>query len=73
MFNDNKIQFTRLLAEINLVGLKDSQVSDLCKSMDLEKEDIYNILSRAGKEWDLRNMKDAGASEEMIEQRRLED
>lgn len=71
MFNNNEVQFMRLLAEINAVGLTDSQISDLCQSMDLEKKDIYNIMNRAQKAWDIKSMKDAGASEEMIEQRQL--
>ena len=46
------IQFPRLLAEIYGVGLSAKQERDLMKSMDLTREEIYDLLERADKQWE---------------------
>jgi hypothetical protein len=42
-WNNNSIQFPRLLAEIRAVGLSDGQYSQLGTSMDLERDDIERV------------------------------
>ena len=46
-WNNNDIQFPRLLAEINAVGLTKAQYAFLCTSMDLKTYEIDEILERA--------------------------
>jgi hypothetical protein len=48
---NDSIQFPRLLAEINSVGLTRRQMSDLCASMDLEPQDIDELFDRAENAW----------------------
>ena len=48
----NDVQFPRLLAEINAVGLTDSQVMALGHSMDLDSEQIGELLGRAEKSFE---------------------
>ena len=52
MWNSDLIQFPRLLAEINAVGLNKSQVKQLCESMDLKEKEIKQVFDRAEREWD---------------------
>jgi hypothetical protein len=52
LWEDDHIQFARLLAEIKAVGLTDSQSRDLCDSMDLPLESICELLDRAEEEWE---------------------
>jgi len=47
VWDDNSIQFPRLLAEIKMVGLTPGQMKGLCASMDLSKEEINTLLDRA--------------------------
>lgn len=55
-WDDNTIQFPRLLDELQGVGvvdlLKEAEWEALEQSMDLKREDIMDIWSRAGREWD---------------------
>jgi hypothetical protein len=46
-FADNSIQFPRLLAEINAVGLTKQQMRDLCSSMDLDERHVRALFERA--------------------------
>lgn len=46
-WENNKIQFPRLLAEINAVGLFKKQIEGLCDSMDLTKDEIQELFERA--------------------------
>jgi hypothetical protein len=46
-WEDDSIQFPRLLAEIKAAGLTPEQMKDLCASMDLTPEDIHELLDRA--------------------------
>jgi hypothetical protein len=48
-WDDDNVQFPRLLVEINAVGLTEEQYSDLCKSMQCSKEEIVSLLNRAEK------------------------
>lgn len=51
-WNNNRIQFPRLLAEINsVVGLDEKEIEALCESMDLRPHEIYELFDRAEKEW----------------------
>ena len=52
-WNDNSIQYPRLIAELQAVGaFRPSVMRDLCESMDLEHEDVLELVDRAVDEWD---------------------
>lgn len=51
-WNNDAIQFPRLLAEIIGVGLTEDQWDNLLKSMDLESADLSNLFDRAQAKWD---------------------
>lgn len=46
-WNDNSIQFPRLLAEISAVGLTPGQFEELAVAMDLSVEQIDELFERA--------------------------
>jgi hypothetical protein len=47
----NHIQFPRLLAEI--VATQDNlNMQELCESMDLDEEDVYELFERAQSIWE---------------------
>jgi hypothetical protein len=52
VWEDNSIQFTRLLAEINATGLTTEQYQQICDSTDLGVMDIDELLERAEKEFE---------------------
>lgn len=52
VWDDNTIQFTRLLAEINATGLTTEQYQQICDSTDLGVMDIDELLERAEKEFE---------------------
>lgn len=52
VWDDNTIQFARLLAEINAVGLTMNQYQQICDSTDLGVMDIDELLERAEKEFE---------------------
>lgn len=52
VWENNNVQFPRLLAEILAIGLTPRQFADLSKSMDLNSEDIKALLYRAEKRWE---------------------
>ena len=52
VWDDNTIQFARLLAEINAVGLTINQYQQICDSTDLGVMDIDELLERAEKEFE---------------------
>ena len=52
VWEDNTIQFTRLLAEINATGLTTEQYQQICDSTDLGVMDIDELLERAEKEFE---------------------
>lgn len=52
LWKNDKIQFARLLAEIDAIGLSATAWWTLCDSMDLEPEDIQAIFDRAEEYWD---------------------
>ena len=47
LWENDDIQFARLLAEIKAVGLTPEQMDGLSESMDLSKEHIHQLLDRA--------------------------
>jgi hypothetical protein len=51
-WGNDGIQFPRLLAEINAVGLTTAQIKALCVSMDLQPAQITELLERAECEWE---------------------
>ena len=51
-WNNNKIQFPRLLAEIaSSSALTDEVMSELRESMDLSNDEINELFDRAQNEW----------------------
>jgi hypothetical protein len=46
-WNNNNIQFPRLLSEIFAVGLTNEQMDQLCDSMNLTIDDIDELFHRA--------------------------
>ena len=52
LWNDNSIQFPRLLAEILAAGCIEGELLDtVCDSMDLTPTDVYELFDRAETEW----------------------
>lgn len=51
-WQDNSIQFPRLLAEIIAVGLSEEQWDGLLDAMDLESDDLSELFDRAQEEWE---------------------
>lgn len=49
---DDGIQFMRLLAEIDAVGLTRRQLVDLALSMDLREDQLSELFDRAMAQWD---------------------
>lgn len=50
-WNNNAVQFPRLLAEIRAVSLTDDQYRELAASMDLTRDQIDELLERAETRW----------------------
>ena len=51
-WKDNRIQYPRLLSEIYAAGLSAKQEQNICKSMDINRAELYELLERADKEFD---------------------
>ncbi len=52
-WENNELQFARLIAEIEANGgFSEQLVQDLCSSMDLEKDQIFSLVDRAQDFWD---------------------
>jgi hypothetical protein len=49
----NFIQFPRLLAEIQAVGLTAKQRREIGESMDLEGHELDDLFERASQQWEL--------------------
>ena len=50
---DDKIQFPRLICELDMAGAITPKVMDaLCESMDLNEGNIVELFDRATKKWD---------------------
>jgi len=53
LWDDNELQFGRLIAEIEAAGgFTEALVQDLQVSMDLTEADIIGLLDRAQQAWD---------------------
>jgi len=53
LWNDNAVQYPRLLAEINItIDFTEEQLNALCLSMDLTLEEIHELFNRANDEWE---------------------
>ncbi len=50
-WNDNSVQFPRLLTEIFMAGVTPEQLRDMEQSMDLSKGEILELFQRAEKEF----------------------
>lgn len=51
-WNNNRIQFPRLISELQCVGAFTPEiVKCLMESMDLTESDILNVIDRADTEW----------------------
>jgi len=48
----NAVQFPRLLAEIYAAGLTVEQERELCTSMEITRQDLYDLLERADAEFE---------------------
>lgn len=48
---NNAIQFPRLLAEINAIGLTPDQLQELCLNTGLSSEEINDVFERAEQEF----------------------
>lgn len=51
LWDQNPVQFPRLLSEIYAVGLNKEQYNDLCGSMDLSRDDLDKLFARAEEVW----------------------
>lgn len=51
-WNDDSIQFPRLLAEISALGMNMDDRIALCASMDIDGEELANLFIRAEKAWE---------------------
>jgi len=52
-WENDSIQFARLIDELEAVGgFTNEIVEDLCASMDLERDELFEIVERAQKVWD---------------------
>lgn len=51
LWKNNKVQFARLLAEIEAVGLTGDQRKSLCDSMDLDLVELDELFERAQTEF----------------------
>lgn len=52
MWDVDFVQFTRLLDEINAIGLNEGQIGALAKNMEIEPKDVRQLLNRAVARWD---------------------
>ena len=52
-WNNNSIQFTRLLAEIcAVVDISEDQKTELCNSMDITPLELDELFDRAQDDWE---------------------
>jgi len=51
-WENNAIQFPRLLSEIIAVGIDEQQWDDILESMDLESDELNELFDRAQTEWE---------------------
>ena len=52
-WQDNQLQYARLIAELEQAGAFTSEImSTLCLEMDLSRQNIFELIERACSEWD---------------------
>lgn len=51
-WENDDIQFPRLLDEIAAIGLSDDQLEEICESMDVGRDSINELFTRAERKWD---------------------
>ncbi len=52
-WNNESVQFARLLSEISAVGIDWEMMNQLCQSMNTTQAEIEGILYRAEERWEL--------------------
>jgi len=53
-WNDNSIQFPRLIAEVRAnVEISDKEWQDMCDSMDITPVELEQLFNRANDEWEM--------------------
>ena len=52
LWDDNSIQFPRLISEIMACGVTEELWDDLLTAMDLESDDLAELFDRAQMEWE---------------------
>lgn len=53
LWNNDNIQFCRLLAELDLAGgFTNKVIKNLCEAMDLDKENILELRNRSQNKFD---------------------
>jgi hypothetical protein len=52
-WNNESIQFARLLSEISAAGIDWEMMNQLCQSMNATQGEIEDILNRADARWEL--------------------
>ena len=52
LWNNDKIQFIRLLAEIHALGLCHEDKNVLCSSMDISRTQLEELFQRAENQWE---------------------
>ncbi len=51
-WQDNNLQFARLLAEISMAGMSLGQQRGVCESMDITPQQLASLLERAEDVWE---------------------
>ena len=54
VWNSDRIQFPRLLAELRAIGLTAEQYAELLEAMDCDREKVDELLERAEVAWQTR-------------------
>lgn len=57
LWEDDSIQFARLLAEIGYIGMSDGDVQAICESMDISEDEFNQLLIRADIAWEKAKLK----------------
>jgi len=63
IWRDTYLQLSRLIAEINAVGLTSDQIQGLCESMDLHPDDLNELFERANTLWEVGKSNTLGESQ----------
>ena len=50
-WEDDTVQFPRLLAELRAVDIPAAQLAEVCDSMDIDPETLEELFTRAERRW----------------------